>query len=222
MVNVCGIDEAGRGPCIGSMFIVGTLYEEGKLKALRDIGVKDSKLLSHKKRVELAKKIRKITEKVKVIQIEPREIDDAVDGKDGLNLNWLEAIKTAEIINELEPDKAVIDCPSPNIRAYTNFLKKYIKKSLLDKVILIVEHKADKNYVECASSSIIAKVSREQEVEKIENIVGQSIGSGYTSNPICQKFLKENWDKYPELFRRTWVSWKNHKHMQDQKKIEEF
>lgn len=217
-----GVDESGRGPCIGSMFMVGTLYEESKLKRLKDIGVKDSKLLPHKKRVELAKKIRKIANKVKVIQIKPEEIDDAVNRKDGLNLNWLEAVKTAEIINGLEPDKAIIDCPSPNIKAYTNFLRRHIKESLLNRMILVVEHKADVKYIECSSSSIIAKVAREQEVEKIEKIVGQSIGSGYTSNPICQKFLKENWEKYPELFRKTWISWKNHKNAKGQRKLEEF
>ncbi len=217
-----GIDESARGPCIGAMFLVGALFEEDKLLTLKELGVKDSKLLTHRKRVWLAEKIKNIAEKIKVIKVSPQEIDNAVEGKDGLNLNWLEAIKQAEIINELEPDRAIIDCPSPNIRSYTNFLRKYIRKEILDKIELIVAHKADFDYVECSSASIIAKVEREIEVKKIEKITGMPIGSGYVSNPICQKFLKENFDKFPEIFRKSWISWKNHDEARKQKKIVDF
>lgn len=217
-----GIDESARGPCIGAMFIVGALFEEEKLITLKKLGVKDSKLLVHRKRVWLAEKIVNVAKKIKIIKVSPAEIDEAVEGENGLNLNWLEALKQAEIINELKPDKAVIDCPSPNISSYTNFLKKYIDKELLDKMILIVEHKADKNFIECSSASIIAKVEREKEVEKIEKITGMSIGSGYVSNPVCQKFLKDNFDKFPDIFRKSWISWKNHDEAKKQKKIEDF
>ncbi len=49
-----------------------------------------------------------------------------------------------------------------------------------------------------------------------------SIGSGYPSNPVCQKFLKENYDKYPEIFRKSWSSYKKVLKLKDQKTLEEF
>ena len=61
MVNICGIDEAGRGPVIGPLVIAGTLIEEAKLEKLKKIDVKDSKLLSIKKIHELAPKIKRIS-----------------------------------------------------------------------------------------------------------------------------------------------------------------
>ncbi len=221
MTLTLGIDESGRGPVIGSMFIVGAMFEEGKLKELAKMGVKDSKMLTHPKRIALSVKIKEIAKKIKAIKVEPAEIDKAVNSEDGLNLNWLEALKQAEIINELKPDRVVIDCPSPNIKAYTNFLKEHINKSLLGKVELIVEHKADQNFLECSSASIIAKVMREEEVAELKKKYGE-IGPGYPSNPVTQKFIKENWEKHPEIFRKSWATWQNHKKAKGQKKIDEF
>ncbi len=221
MVLTLGIDESGRGPVIGSMFIVGAMFEEEKLKELTRIGVKDSKLLLHHKRVELAEKIKALAKRIKVVKVEPAEIDLAVDGKDGLNLNWLEAVKQAEIINDLRPDRVVIDCPSPNIKAYTEFLMGYIKDEIRDNIELIVDHKADKNYVECSSASIIAKVERNKEIEELEKKYGE-IGPGYQSNPITQEFIKENWEKHPEIFRKSWITWQNHRKAKGQKKIDDF
>ena len=217
-MKVLGIDEAGRGPCIGPLIIAGVLINDESETELRELGVKDSKLLAHKRRCLLYKKIEKIAEAVVVIKIEPEEIDKALESDD-LNLNWLEAHKQAEIINKLNPDKAIIDCPSPNLRAYESYLRKLLKTKDIN---LVVEHKADVNYISCSAASIAAKCVREEEVEKIEKMVGQSIGSGYSSNPICRKFIKENWDKYQWIFRKSWATWQNHKNIGQHKKLGEF
>jgi len=222
MVLTLGIDEAGRGPCVGSMFIVGTMFEENKLKILAKIGVKDSKMLTHEKRIKLDKKIRELAVSIKIIKVEPKEIDEAVSGESELNLNWLEAIKQAEIINELKPDRVVIDCPSPNIKAYTSFLKKHIRAELLGKIDFIIEHKADQNFLECSSASIVAKVMRNQEVSDLEKKYGITIGSGYPADPITQKFLKENYNNYPNIFRKTWSSFKRLGKKEGQKSLSEF
>ncbi|MBI2508334.1 ribonuclease HII [Candidatus Woesearchaeota archaeon] len=218
MSLVAGIDEAGRGPIVGSLFIAGALFEEGDEGRLRSLGVKDSKLLTHKKRVQIEKQILKIAKNYKIVEIKPAEIDHAVGGHDGLNLNWLEARKTAEIINFLNPDKAIVDCPSPNIKAYANYLRKFINNQNME---LILDHKAEK-YEPVAAASILAKVAREEEVEKIEKKIGQKIGTGYMSNPQCQKFVKENFDKYPKLFRKSWMPYKKQVEEKEQKKIDEY
>ena len=218
MVKVLGIDEAGRGPIIGSLFIAGTMFKEEDIEKLKRLGVKDSKLLIHKKREELREKIEKIAVKYKIIQIKPQEIDKAVESEDHMNLNWLEAHKTAEIINALEPDKAIVDCPSPNLVKYKGYLKQLLNNKEIE---LVVEHKADVNFLPCAASSIIAKCAREDEMDIIKKKYGNT-GPGYTSNLITQEFLKNNWDKHPEIFRKSWISWKNHRDGKEQKKLGEF
>ena len=57
-MRVAGIDEAGRGCAIGPLVIAGVLFDEKKLPILREIGVKDSKMLSAKKRRDLVEKIK--------------------------------------------------------------------------------------------------------------------------------------------------------------------
>src|SRR3989338_11205456 len=142
MAIIAGIEEAGRGPVIGPLIMVGIAMKESELPKLLALNPKDSKLLSHKQRCSLYEKIAGIHPKILIFRIHPREIDKAVEGNDGLNLNWLEARKTAELLNTLNPDKAFIDCPSPNIQKYKNYLKRYIKNKDME---LIAEHKADVN-----------------------------------------------------------------------------
>ena len=213
-MKVLGIDEAGRGPTIGPMIIAGVMIEDDEESKIE--GVKDSKLLPHKKRIELDKKI-KASSKYKIIEVSPKEIDEALESNE-LNLNWLEAYKQAEIINSLNPDKAIIDCPSPNCDKFKAYLKNLLKNK---KIELIVEHKADVKYPTCSAASIIAKVKREEEMDKIKKRYGNT-GPGYSSSPITQKFIKENWEKHPEIFRKTWATWKNHEKMKRQKTLEGF
>ena len=219
MVLIAGIDEAARGPVVGPLIIVGVLINEEDSARLKSAGAKDSKLLTHKKRIQLSKEILKIAKNHKIVIIQPSEIDYAVHGNDGLNLNWLEARKTAEIINYLRPDKAIIDCPSPNTRAYSNYIKKFINNQDIE---LFEEHKADRNFYVVSAASILAKVAREEEVEKIEKKIGQKIGTGYMSSPLCQKFVKENFDKHPELFRKSWIPYKREVEEKQQKKLNEY
>ena len=201
MVLVLGIDEAGRGPVIGPMVIAGVSIDEKDIDKLKKLGVKDSKLLSPKQREDMFDKIISIVKKYKSIITPPEEIDSALRSE-SLNLNWLEAIKSAEIINFLNPEKAIIDCPSNNIMAYKNFLKKHLKDK---KTELVLEHKADFKYPIVSAASIIAKVTRDNEIKKIQKKIREPIGSGYPSDPVTINFLEKNYNNYQGIFRKEWA-----------------
>jgi len=166
----------------------------------------------------LSGKIKEIAESYEILIVEPKEIDDAVDGNNELNLNWLEGIKSAEIINKLNPEKVILDCPSPNTGKYKEFVRKYINNR---KIEIIAEHKADVNFSVVSAASILAKVVREDEMDKLKKKYG-NIGPGYTSNEITQKFIKENFDKHPEIFRKSWSTFKNAKITKEQKSLSDF
>lgn len=216
---VVGIDEAGRGPVIGPLVIAGAAIEEKDKIKLQELGVKDSKLLTPKQREYLYDKILAIINNKKIIIIPPAEIDASVESKT-LNLNWLEAIKSVEIIAALKPDKAILDCPSTNIKAYTN----YIKNLLSDKgkqIEIVCEHKADVNHIEVAAASILAKVTRDRLIEDIKKKIKIDFGSGYPSDPKTVDFLKDNWNTY-DFFRKSWSSWKKHAEGKKQKTLAKF
>ena len=60
-ILICGIDEAGRGPIIGPLVMCGLMVKEEDEKRLVKIKVKDSKLLTAKKRENLFDKIKEIS-----------------------------------------------------------------------------------------------------------------------------------------------------------------
>lgn len=218
MTVVCGIDEAGRGPIIGPLVICGITIEQGKEQELIDLGVKDSKLLTPLQREKIAKVLEK-KYKFKTVVIQPNEIDDAVSGKDSLNLNWLEAKKAIEIINGLEPDSVVLDCPSPNIKAYTNYILKDLKDK---KTKLLCAHHADRDYPIVGAASIIAKVLRDKLVDNMKKKIGEDFGSGYVADPKTKKFLDKNWAKYPDIFRHSWTPYQTLVNSEKQKGLTEF
>ena len=218
MVLVCGIDEARRGPVLSVMVMCGALIEEKDLPKLIKLKPRDSKLMTADEREELYPKLLPVLKYYRVFILQPAEIDKAVHGHDGLNLNKLEAKKSAEILNEFNPDKAIIDCPSNNIISYKIYLKKLVKNK---KIELILEHNAER-YPLVAAASIIAKVTGDREIEKIKKQIGIDFGSGYMSDPKTVEFLKNNFEKYPELFRKSWFPYQELVNKKFQKSLSDF
>jgi len=217
-MKLCGIDEAGRGCIIGPLVLCGAMIDADGEDSLAQLGVKDSKLLSIFKRNQLFEKLTADLT-YQVIIVPPAEIDKYVLSANGQNLNWLEAEKTVELIDMLSPDKAILDSPSPNLKAY----KSYVDERLLNKnITLQVEHKADANNPIVAAASIIAKVTRDREIEKIKQSVGEDFGSGYMSDPRTQVFLERNWETYSRLFRHSWAPYRHIVAKNFQKGLDEF
>lgn len=216
-MKLCGVDEAGRGCVLGPLVMCGVLGEGDIESHLKANGAKDSKLLTAEKREEIFPFIEK-TVKYKLIAISPAEIDSAVGGSLN-NLNWLEAKHCVEILNDLKPDTAIIDCPSPNCKAYLSYLRERLSNK---KITLHVEHKADRNHAIVGAASILAKVTRDREIDKIRKKIGVDFGSGYMSDPKTKKFLQNYWNKYPEIFRHSWASYRDVEGLKSQKKLEEF
>lgn len=204
MATICGIDEAGRGPLIGSLYMAGAVIEAGQEQRLKDMGVKDSKLLSPHKREQLYGELIKILKAYKIVRVTIEEVDDAVNSQE-TNLNWLEATKAGEIIDALKADSVILDCPSPNIKAYHDF----VQNKLAKKTSLLCAHHADTDYVVVGAASILAKVSRDREIADLRKKIGVDFGSGYITDPKTKAFVESYWNKYPEIFRHSWKTFKN-------------
>lgn len=218
---ILGIDDAGRGPVIGPMILAGVLVDESLIKELDKIGVKDSKLLTPKRREFIAEKIREMVETFEIELALPTEIDSG--NKDGTNLNQLEAMKMASVINKINKGfdkiKVIIDCPSVGIKKWEDYLKTHIEN--LSNLEIVCEHKADKNHIPVAAASILAKSMREQEMDKLKEKYGKEIGSGYCADPLTCKFLEKNAKKHEKdgLFRLSWSTWKKACEKLEQKRL---
>jgi ribonuclease HII len=222
---IAGNDEAGRGPLIGPLVICVAAIAEGKEPALKELGVKDSKLLTQSQRESiLTSMIKLVHYEVKIL--EPETIDVAVLSEN-YNLNWLEADAAAELLNKLDAKldntvaKAIIDCPSNNITAYANYIRQKIDNRDIQ---LLVEHKADLHHLIVGAASIIAKVTREHEIDKLKKKYKIDFGSGYPSDPKTRDFLKKYHDdpKLSKLFRKSWAPYAALKQKKKQSNLDAF
>ena len=198
-MKLAGIDEAGRGPVIGPMVIAAVVVEESKLPQLEGLGVRDSKKLTPGRRERLFKEIIRRVDDYAIIIVSPEEIDSR-----GRTLNELEVEKFVQALNSLKvkPDVVYIDAADVKEKRFGE----EIKAGLSFETEVIAEHKADEKFMPVSAASIIAKVTRDREIEKLKEEYGE-IGSGYPSDPRTRTFLESYYrehGEFPPIVRRSW------------------
>jgi len=194
---VCGVDDAGRGSVLGPLVIAGISIEQKNIKQLLKIGVKDSKQLSPQLREKLYEQILSLVEGYHVAKIPPKTIDKSVSNN---LLNQLEANYMAKVIKKLQANSSYVDSCDVNSKRFGLYISNLAKTGKI-----ISSHHADRKYPVVSAASIIAKVNRDREIEKLRK--NHALGSGYPSDPKTMKFIKEwvsqNGD-VPVFVRKSW------------------
>jgi ribonuclease HII len=207
---VAGVDDAGRGCVIGPLIIAGVLMKEENIQKLVQLGVKDSKCLSPRKRETLAVEIKRIALKYSLVKLSPKDIDEVVQtGRKLHKLNRLEAQAMAKIVELLKPDIAYVDASDVWEERY----KRHISECLPFRVEIVSEHKADRKYPIVSAASIIAKVERDREIAELKEKSGD-FGCGYPTDPKTINFLQQclkEFGKYPDFVRKSWKTAKKAK-----------
>ena len=157
--NICGIDEAGRGPLAGPVVAAAVILP----KDARLLYVNDSKQLSEKKREELYDVIMKEAVSLGIGIASPERIDE---------INILQADYEAmrEAVSQLTPQPDIL------------LNDAVIIPELTMKQISII--KGDAKSISIASASIIAKVTRDRlmyEYDKLYPEYGFASNKGYGS-----------------------------------------
>jgi ribonuclease HII len=226
MKKILGIDEAGRGCVIGPLIMCGYLVSEEKDIELKAMGVKDSKLLSPARRKYFYDKLKIFADDLVILKLSAEEIDKQ---RGESNLNKIEIKHMQQIINATNPDKIIIDSVEANTKGFRLKILSGLKQSLKDReksgsLEIISENFADKHHPIVGAASIMAKVSRDSEIDKIAEKYGD-FGSGYTSDPRTIAFLK-NWleknKQLPAFVRKSWVTIKELKKNYEQKGLNKF
>jgi ribonuclease HII len=198
-ILIGGVDEAGRGSIVGPLVVAGISIKESKIVLLRKMGVKDSKALNPKARARLFTEIMKVIDSVCIHKIDPVEVDGSVLFK---GLNRLEAKVMASVINTIGADEVYVDCCDVNPQRY----REYMECHLTCKPKLYSLHHADVINMVVSAASIIAKITRDKEIQRICSIYG-CIGSGYPSDQRTMRFIRD-WvaknGSAPEFARKSW------------------
>ena len=194
-----GVDEAGRGSIVGSLVIAGISIRKSKITILKEMGVKDSKLLTPRARARLFDRIIKVADAVCIRKINPIEVDESVMLK---GLNKLEAKVMAIVINNISAKEVYVDCCDINPQRY----KGYLEQHLTCAPEIHSMHHADAINIVVSAASIIAKITRDQEIQRIRTKY-RNIGSGYPSDERTMKFISRWVNKNgsaPEFARKSW------------------
>ena len=203
MKGIAGVDEAGRGCVIGPLVIAGVLFKDEDVASLKDMGVRDSKTLTPKKRESLVIEISELALQVEYFDLSPKSIDSVVFRSVPLRrLNYLETMVMACVIRRLRPSKSYVDtCDVDNHRCREQMLS-----VLPFSTEIICEPKADRKYPATSAASIMAKVRRDSIIKDIREEYGD-FNSGYPSDNKTQMFLREWYrtnGEIPHFARHSW------------------
>ena len=205
VLMISAVDEVGKGPVLGPMRVAGILLDGTKQDKLLQIGVKDSKQLTPKKRETLAGEIKNLAEKYFILEVTPSKIDEL---RKKITMNEIMVICFAKVLEELKPDHAFVDAAD----VIANRFGENIRMKYPGEIMITSEHKADVKYPVVSAASILAKVQRDWLVKQQEDELGMEIGSGYPADPKTIQFL-EQWVKdhnsLPYFARSSWETSKN-------------
>lgn len=139
--SICGVDEAGRGPLAGPVVAAAVILQSTD----HLVGLTDSKQLSKQQRIQFAKKIKEEALAYSIHMVHAADIDQ---------MNIYEATKKAMAcaVNGLSttPDYILVDA----MKLQTN----------IPQLSLI---KGDAKSLSIAASSVLAKVARDEYMEKV-------------------------------------------------------
>ena len=143
-----GIDEVGRGAIFGPVFAAAVVLTEKNKLILKQFGVTDSKKLTPKKRKLLLPKILLLSSDYGIGQSSAREID-----KFGIRVATELSMIRALCKLKVKPSELLVDGPLL-LRPW-----KGIQKNIVS---------GDSKFTAIASASIVAKVSRDNLMERLE------------------------------------------------------
>ncbi len=143
-----GIDEVGRGAIFGPVFSAVVVLTEKNKFTLEQLGVTDSKKLTPKKRKLLLPKILLLSSDYGIGQSSAREIDK-LGIRVATELSMIRALKKLK----KKPSELLVDGPLL-LRQWNGIQKNIIS--------------GDSKFISIASASIIAKVTRDNLMERLE------------------------------------------------------
>ncbi len=140
-MNICGVDEAGRGPLAGPVVAAAVVLPYD----FADARIRDSKTLSLKQREQLYEYIKRIAHCWAIIAVGPRRIEE---------LNILQATRLAMklAVERVTADLVLVD-------GNQEILCRFPQRTVIG---------GDKKHVQISAASILAKVWRDRLMAKLD------------------------------------------------------
>ncbi len=215
VTGVFGVDEAGKGPVLGSMFAAAvSIPDESVLPA----GIDDSKNLSPERRAALAAALRADDRiAVGIAEIAPDRIDAPET-----DMNSLTVAAQATAIGRAASagERGIADAGDVDADRFARRVTERVPAA----VTVAAEHGADETHPVVGAASVLAKVERDAHVARLAEEYGD-VGSGYPSDPTTREFLRWYVDEHgdlPPCARRSWSTAEDVLAAADQSSLDQF
>ena len=187
---------------LGPLVVAGVCFTNDEF--INNLGVKDSKKHTPKRREFFETIIKKQAVAYEILVISASDIDDM---RKVMTMNEIEVFAFTKIIKKLKPDLCYVDAADVNESRFGHSISQHLSK----KTEIISKHKADDLYPIVSAASILAKTRRDEEMkhiaETLEKRINKPLGSGYPADPITKTFLEKWVNTYGKLPPHTRKSW---------------
>jgi len=195
---VAGIDEAGRGPCIGPLVVAIVAIPQSDISLLEQQGIDDSKKLSPERRSECYDWLYEQSQhrgwRIEVLNAMPYHIDNWMESR---SLNDLEVEMFAHVANQILPSNGEkggilhLDACDVNEQRFGDNIGARLHGWPWENWEITSEHGADAIHLVVGAASIIAKQVRDTFIEKLKEEESIPFGSGYPSDPYTREILPQ-------------------------------
>lgn len=198
---IIGIDEAGKGPVIGSMFAAAIAVPD---PAILPAEVDDSKRLTASHRQELYQTLTETDEvSIGTAEVSPQDIDDPETNMNSLTVSaHARALDALSAQTTIETGDVIADAGDTNA---DRFARQIANQSSTD-LGISASHGADSQYPVVGAASVVAKSHREMHVRDLADRYGP-VGSGYPGDKQTRQFLATFYrehGEFPDCVRRSW------------------
>ncbi|MFB6085709.1 MAG: ribonuclease HII [Halodesulfurarchaeum sp.] len=192
-----GVDEAGKGPVLGSMFAASVVADPGQLPG----EIADSKTLTPERREELADRLREDPAvSIGLAEVPVARIDDPTTDMNELTVEaHARALEAVDVAGE----SGTVDAADVNADRFGRRVAGQVDADLT----IRAEHRADEHHPLVSAASVVAKVTRDDHIAALGERYDPPIGSGYPGDERTRHFLEEYVEQHGELppcARRSW------------------
>lgn len=207
-LSIIGTDEVGTGDYFGPVVVCATYVSTNNIEKLRQIGVKDSKMLTDKQIIPLSLQIAQLIP-YSIIYLDPQKLN--VLNKKNYNLNFIKAFLHNKVINsilkkypEVKYDAILIDEFTPKEK-YLHYLEK--QPDVIENITTVI--RGEQAHVGIAAASILARAAFLREMNKFSKEYDMDLlkGAGPEVDRCAISFVKSfGWS---ELFKVAKINFAN-------------
>lgn len=205
MMSVIGSDETGTGDYFGPVTVAAVYVPKDKIELIRELGVKDSKMLNDDIMREMAPHIMTVCPH-SILTLRNEKYNE-IQGK-GYSQGKIKAMLHNQALKHVltkiapeKPDYILIDQFAERDTYYNHI--KNTKEIVRENVLFST--KAEQLHVAVAAASILARYSFLKEMDRLSSIVGFSLQKG--ASKLVDEMAARIWIKHGEETLRSMTKW---------------